>query len=111
MAEQGGVEVQGQSPLRRPVHPPREVPGLDLVAIHRAPVRLGVHGVDVHAMASRRQVEREVDVGAQLVWGAGASGIAAGDGQPGARECGRTSLEARNVIALPAVHGERHFGG
>src|SRR5947207_1591185 len=83
--EAGGVEVEPEPPLLRPVHPALEVLWPDLAALHGA-VRFQVDRVQVEALGPRGLGHRHLYVGAQLVRVPGAPGIVAGG-----LDCSRTA--------------------
>src|SRR5690606_23749609 len=102
MGEEGLVEVQADADAPRPFDPWFEVRGLERVAFDRAAPRLGIARVEVEAVASRDQREGLLEVGPEFVGGAGAPGVAAGDGEAAARRA-VAALETGDIIALPAM--------
>src|SRR5436190_5006111 len=101
--EAGGVEVEPEPPLLRPVHPALEVLWPDLAALHGA-VRFQVDRVQVEALGPRDLGHRHLYVGAQLVGVPGAPGIVAG-GLDSSRQGALRVLEPPHVVSLPAVQG------
>ena len=86
------VEVEADAECLRPVDPAGEVLGSDLVAIDGLAAELAVRGVEVEAVRSGNDRERERRVGAQLVGRARLSWIVAGRGEAAA-ETGAELLE------------------
>ena len=83
--------------------------GAQLVAVHLAAAHLGVAGVEVEAVAAGNERERLLEVRPQFVGRAGLAGVIAGDGQAAAERLAGV-LEAADVIALPAMDGNRDAG-
>ena len=109
VGEAGGVEIETQPVLFRPIDPPLEVGDLDLVAVDLLAAELAVDGVDVEAVFAGQQRVDQFKVGAQFLRVAGLAGVIAGHRQPAA-EFGNGLLEAGDVVALPAMQRNRHGG-
>src|SRR5438132_1884462 len=101
--EAGGVEVEPEPPLLRPVDPALEVLWPDLAALDGA-IGFQVDRVQVEALGSRDLGHRHLYVGAQLVRIPGAPRVVAG----GLDSSGQGALrvfEPAHVVSLPAVQG------
>ena len=105
VGKEGRVEIE-PDPLRlRPVDPGREMAILDLVAVGRL-VAVEVEGMQVEPVGPGDVGICELEVGAQLVGGAGATGVVAG-GLDAAAGCAGFGLEPHHIVALPAVDRDR----
>ena len=108
MAEQRGVEVDAVAVLLRPCHPGLEVLVLDLVAVDPGVLigEDGIAGVQVDALLTGDEAARLLEVGRQLLEGAGAARVVARGHDPAG---GRVVLlvETHDIVALPAVDGDR----
>jgi hypothetical protein len=78
-------------------------------SIHPLAAELAVERVQVEAVASRNQRKRHRGVGAQLIGRARLARVVAGRRQPSAEALAET-LEAADVIPLPAVQRDRDAG-
>ena len=107
MGEAGGVEIDLQVPAAGPFGPAPEVLGLDGVAVDGLAAEFAVHGVEIDPVAPRDEGEGLLEVGPELVDRPGPARIAARDLQAAAVEARARALEAADVVALPAVDGER----
>ena len=67
MREEGGVEVQSDAPLGRPVHPTLEMFRLDLVAFHPPAAVLQINGMEAEAVFAGKKAQGLFGVGPQLV--------------------------------------------
>src|SRR6266403_183568 len=103
MREAGGVEVEPDPPLLRPVDPALEVLWPDLAALDGA-VGFQVDGVQVEALGPRDLGHRHLHVGTQLVRVPGAPRVVAG-GLDSSRQGALRVLEPPHVVSLPAVQG------
>src|SRR6267378_3422741 len=101
--EAGGVEVEPDPPLLRPVDPALEVLRPDLAALDGA-VRFQVDRVQVEALGPRDLGHRHLHVGAQLVRVPGAPRIVAG-ALDSSRQGALRVLEPPHVVSLPAMQG------
>lgn len=106
VGEKGGVEVAAQAPRLAELHPGGEVLGLQRVpAGPLSGPEDGVAGVEVQLFQAGAQLQHHVQVGHQLLGGAGPAGViprgldAAGEGGAG------VGVEAPHVVPLPAVEG------
>ena len=108
VAEQGGVEVDAEAVLLCPGYPGLEVLVLELVAINPG-VFLGEDGVarvQVDALLAGDQACCLLEVGHELFGGGGAARVVA-RGHDATGSCVIVALiEADNIVALPAVHGD-----
>ena len=109
VGEAGGVEIHAHAVGFRPVDPTLEMLGLDFVAIDFFAAELAVEGVEVQAVLAGNEGERLVEVGAEFVRGAGLAGVVAGH-RDAAAEAFAGVFEAADVVALPAVEGDRDSG-
>src|SRR5207253_11086482 len=101
--EAGGVEIQPEPPLLRPVDPALEVLWPDLIAVDGT-VGIQVDRVQVEALWPRDLGHRHLHVGAQLVRVPGTPWVVAG-GLDSSRQGALRVLESPHVVALPAVQG------
>ena len=111
MAEQRGVEVDAEAVLLSPSHPRLEVLVLDLVAVDPGVLvgEDGIAGMQVDALLAGDEAARLLEVGRQLLEGAGAARVVArGHDAAGGRIV--LLVEAHDVVALPAVDGDRLAG-
>ena len=106
MGEEGGVEIEAESLFLRPVDPGGKVLRADLVARDLLSARVEVDGVQGEFLFSGDELQGELEILSELVDVARFSGIVAG-GLDAAREVAVRGLEARDVVALPAVYGDR----
>jgi len=67
MREERRIEVKAESSLFRPVDPRLEVLGLELVAVGELVPVDAIAGMDVHAVLTRNEGEREVEIGGQFL--------------------------------------------
>ena len=81
--------------------------GFDLISVHGLAAELAVDGVQVQAVLARYQRERLIKVRAEFIGIAGLAGVVAGDSQPPTQDPDIGLLEAADVIALPAMQGNR----
>ena len=109
MGKESRVEVQANLDGLGPRDPIPELLDAQLVALNLAPAHFGIAGVEVETMATGNDRQRLLEVRPQLSGGAGFAGIIAGDGQP-ATEFRTGALEAADIVALPAVDGDRDAG-
>ena len=105
MAEIGGVEVEADVLLLRPVHPVLELGDGVRVAVDLPAIQLGVAGVQVELLRAGDHGHGQIGVAADLVGVAGAAGIVACGGDAVGR-AGASAFAAHNVVGLPAVHGD-----
>ena len=106
VGEVGGVEVEPlEAGLLGELHPRREVAGLERVAVDEAVLAEDrVVGMEVEAVRAGDQGEGLLDVGHQLLRVAGAAGVVAGRLDAAGERA--VVVEADDVVALPAVHGD-----
>ena len=91
--------------LLREGDPRREVAGLERVAVDEAVLAEDrVVGVEVEAVRAGDEREGLLDVGHQLLRRAGAAGVVAGRLDAAGERA--VVVEADDVVALPAVHGD-----
>src|SRR5690606_30620687 len=110
MRETGRIKIHAvQTDRLAPVHPRGEVARLDGVALDRLSAEVAVDRVQIEAVPTGQQLVNEFEVLTQLVDGAGLAGIVAG-GLDAAGERGVGALETADIVALPAVHGDRRGG-
>ena len=76
------------------------------VAVHLLAAHLGIAGMQVEAVAAGNDRKGLLEVAAQLVGRAGLAGVIAGDGEAAAQLLAGV-LEAADVVALPAMDGDR----
>ena len=100
MGEEGGVVVQAVAVLLSKIHPVAEVLNGQVVA---GIATLGVHAVEVDLVLEGGEGKGHLDVGSQLVTGLGGVRVAARDQVLGLHVT--QALQARDVVALPAVEG------
>ena len=106
VGEEGGVEVRAQSPRFAKLHPLGEVPGFQLVPVGPFSVlEDGVAGVEVQLLLAGAQLEHHVQVGHQLLRGAGPAGVVPGGLDAPGEGLGGVGVEPPHVVPLPAVEG------
>ena len=110
VGEAGRIEVHPEAERLGPVDPRLEMTGLDLVAVDFFAAGLEVEGMEVEPVLAGDEGENLFEVRAQFVRRAGAAGIIAGHGKAAAGIAGRGGLESADIIALPAVDGDRGAG-
>ncbi len=81
--------------------------GAQLVPVHLAAVHLGVAGMQVEPVRPGQHRERLLKVRPQFGRRARFAGVIAGDGQPTAQRLAGI-LEAADIVALPAMDGNRY---
>ena len=82
---------------------------LQIVALHATAAGFGVAGVQVQPMSSGNQRQSFVQVRTQFVGRAGLAQVVAGHGQAPAQFLAAL-LETADIVALPAVQGNRYAG-
>ena len=80
---------------------------LDTVALHRL-VGIQIDRMKIKALFAGDQSKRLVEITAQLLRRPGASGIVSG-GQDPAGSSARVGFESADVVALPAMEGNRNL--
>jgi len=103
--EVGGVEVEADAVLFRPVDPAFEVLHFQFIALDLPAVGLGVDRVQVEPLLAGDEREHFVNICAQFFGVAGAARVVAGHSQSAVE--GPGVLEAGDVVALPAVEADR----
>ena len=103
--EAGWVEIQAQLVGFRPRHPVFKVRRFDLVTRDRR-VRFQIDSMQVQPLRPRDQAQRQLQVGAQLGGVTRFARIVAG-GLNAPRQRAARVFKTGNVVALPAVHGDR----
>ena len=83
--------------------------GAHFIPVDQLAAKFAVARMEVEAMGSRNHRQRQGRVGAQVVWSPRLAGVVAGRCQA-ATESGAELLEAFDVVALPAVQGNRYRG-
>ena len=106
MTEERRIEIESGVPFFRPVDPALEVFRFDAVSFDRV-VGIEVDRVEVEAFFAGDEGEGLVEVVAEFLRGAGASGIVA-RGENSARSAAGVRFESADVVALPAVEGNRN---
>ncbi len=112
MGKESRVEIQTHASLLREIHPSLEMPGLDLITIHKlAVLKDGIAGMYIDFFPAGHQAHRLVQIGKQLIRRPGLAGIIAG----GLNTAGQRAvmIKTDHVIALPAMKRYRnrlHFG-
>ena len=107
MGKAGRIEVHADAERFGPIDPRLEVLRFDGIPVDFCSAVLEVERVQVQSVFAWHEGKNFFEVRAQLARRAGASGVIARDGQAAARIAGRRGLESANVIALPAVDGDR----
>jgi len=107
--EVGRVEVEAQPPLLGPAEPVLEVFDGVGVPVHSAVALFGVIGVQVQLFATRDELQRLIEVGAQFVAVSGATGVIARGGDATGSAAGG-AFTAEYIVSLPAVHRNRDLG-
>src|SRR5665647_2816355 len=77
--------------------------GLDGITVDRLVAEFAIHGVEVDPVAAGDEGERLLEVGPELLDGAGLAGVSTGDLQAAPSQAAGLLLEAADVVALPAV--------
>ena len=108
MGEERGVEVEADPSRPRPLHPTLEVLRPDLMAIDALSAELPVEGVQVEAMLARDTVERLLGIAAKLIRRACLARVTAGRRQTAAELPRSARFKPPDVVALPAMQGDRH---
>jgi AraC-like DNA-binding protein len=109
--EIGGVEIEAVQAVRvGPVHPRGEVLWLDGIPVHGFAGEVGVDRVEIESVATGQKLENQFEIGAQLVKRAGLARVVARGLNTATGEGGIGFFKASDVIALPAVHGNRGGG-
>ena len=80
------------------------------VAVHTAAGEVGVAGVDIQAVLARNERKRLVEVGAEFLNRARLAGVVAGGLNAAAFEFRAGFFEPADIIALPAMQGDRRLG-
>ena len=104
MGEEGGVEVKADVSGVGPVDPALEQADVVLVAVDLAAVFLRVDSMQRDLHGAGNAGKRDVEVAAELVCSAGSARIIAGSLNAAGQSLG--TFKAKQVVALPAVHGD-----
>jgi len=104
VGEEGGVEVKADVSGVGPVDPALEQADVILVAVDLAAVFLRVDSMQRDLHGAGNAGKRDVEVAAELVCSAGSAGIIAGSLNAAGQSLG--TFKAKQVVALPAVHGD-----
>ena len=104
------IEIRAQPARFAEIHPLAEVLRFELVAVNPRVflVEDGVGGVEVDFLRAGAEGENNVDVRHQLFGGTGAAGVIAGGLDAAGQGLIGVGVETANVVALPAVEGNRH---
>ena len=110
VGEVGRIEIRAQPARLAEIHPLAEVLGFELVAVNPRVffVEDGVGGVEVDFLRAGAEGENNVDVRHQLFGGTGAAGVIAGGLDAAGQGLAGVGVEAADVVALPAMEGNRH---
>ena len=108
MGEIRGVEVQPDTVFLRPGYPAGEVFGFEPVPVHDFAARVAVGSVDVRAVPPRQQVDRLLQVGAQLIAVSRPARIVPGGHDAAAFHGLILRFEPCHVVGLPAVKRNGH---
>jgi len=109
MGEAGGIEIEAEAVFLCPRDPVGKMFRLDFIAIHFFAAEFAVEGVKVQAVLAGDQRVGLLQVGAQLLGRAGFAGIIAG-GNEAAGQHTAGMFKTADVVALPAVEGDRYLG-
>ena len=80
---------------------------LDRVAVDEFTAEVAINGVEIEAVAAGQELVDEVEILAQLVERAGFSGVVTGRLDTAAGQGGVGLFKTTDVVALPAVQGDR----
>ena len=109
VGEERGIEVQPESLITGPVLPACEVLRLQIVPFDSLPSGLGVDRVKVEPMAARDKGKRPFGIHAEFNRRPCPPGMVASDGET-SPDLLAGSLEASNIVALPAMEREWNRG-
>ncbi len=112
-AKQVALKSSFRFSMLGPFDPAAEVLGFDGVAVDGKVAELAVHRVEVDPVPAGDEGEGLLEVGPELVDGAGPARIRPGDLKAAAGQAAGLALEAAHVVALPAVdrQGDRLQAG